>query len=290
MSVASIGAALEGFARGKSWKDDRAKEREIMDLRREELAIRRMEAENGRIDWGDGGGDGAGPAAGRSIEGGGAARAASAPHTGGPGGEASANYPWLRYANRGATRNMDLSERLGQYLNSYLPDMGLTMEVFSGGQPGIGSGGARVGSTRHDHGDAADVYFYNKDGRRLDWANTEDQAIFSEIVSRGRAAGITGFGAGEGYMRPGAMHIGLGTPGVWGAGGRGANAAPWLRTAYETKWVPPQQAQTDTGRQAAAAPVPEAATTQPPASRRADDRKPRGVLSFGDEILKMVKG
>ncbi|WP_273773284.1 hypothetical protein [Brucella intermedia] len=138
---------------------------------------------------------------------------------------------WLRYANQGATRNQPISPQLLNAFNSFLPELGVTMEVFSGGQPAKGSGGARVGSVRHDHGNAADVFF-EKGGRRLDWANPDDLPIFQEIVSRGKQAGITGFGAGPGYMQPGSMHVGFGSPGVWGAGGRGANAPDWLRKAY----------------------------------------------------------
>lgn len=138
---------------------------------------------------------------------------------------------WLRYANQGATRNQPIHPRLAEALGSFLPNMGVTMEVFSGGQPGIGSGGARVGSTRHDHGNAADVFFYQGD-RRLDWANPQDVPIYQDIVRQARAAGVTGFGAGPGYMQPGAMHIGFGNPGVWGAGGRGSNAPGWLTEAY----------------------------------------------------------
>jgi hypothetical protein len=137
---------------------------------------------------------------------------------------------WLRYSNQGATRNDPVSPELVNAL-SFLPDLGVTMEVFSGGQEAAGQGGSRTGSTRHDHGQAADVFFY-KDGRRLDWANPADVPLFQEIVARGKAAGITGFGAGDGYMQPGSMHIGFGSPAVWGAGGKGSNAPDWLRTAY----------------------------------------------------------
>jgi hypothetical protein len=137
---------------------------------------------------------------------------------------------YIRYANQGATRSMPLSQDLVSALE-FLPELGVQAEVFSGGQPAQGSGGARVGSTRHDLGGAADVFFY-KDGRRLDWANPEDQPVFSEIVRRGRERGLTGFGAGPDYMQPGSMHIGFGNPAVWGAGGRGANAPDWLRQAY----------------------------------------------------------
>lgn len=135
---------------------------------------------------------------------------------------------WLQYANQGATRNKPLSEPLVKAM-SFLPDLGVTMQVFSGGQDA--SGPNRTGSHRHDHGNAADVFFY-KDGRRLDWSNPEDRVIFEQIVREGKARGITGFGAGPGYMRQGSMHLGFGSNSVWGAGGRGENAPSWLVNAY----------------------------------------------------------
>lgn len=141
----------------------------------------------------------------------------------------ASNY--IRYENQGATRNLPLDSRLVDAFQ-FLPELGLTMEVFSGGQPGKGSGLPRVGSTRHDHGNAADVFF-SKNGRRLDWANPQDQPLFRDIVQRAHAAGVTGFGAGPGYMQEGSMHVGFGNPGVWGAGGRGANAPDWLRAAFD---------------------------------------------------------
>lgn len=139
---------------------------------------------------------------------------------------------WLKYANQGATRNQPLDPKLVNAF-SFLPQKGLQMEVFSGGQAGIGSGGPRTGSTRHDHGNAADVFF-SQNGRRLDWANPQDQPVYKDIVSQARANGVTGFGAGPGYMQPGSMHVGFGAPGVWGAGGKGANAPGWLREAYNS--------------------------------------------------------
>lgn len=135
---------------------------------------------------------------------------------------------WIRYKNQGAIRNDPLNNRLISAL-SFLPDMGIEMEVFSGGQENNTSHG--TGSTRHNHGNAADVFFY-KDGRQLSWSNASDVPIFQEIVRRARAAGVTGFGAGPGYMRDGSMHIGFGTAAVWGAGGSGDNAPAWLRDAF----------------------------------------------------------
>ncbi|KWV45666.1 hypothetical protein AS026_15790 [Rhizobium altiplani] len=137
---------------------------------------------------------------------------------------------YITYRNQGATRNQPLDDDLAKRL-AYLQKMGVTMEVFSGGQPTKEEGGPRTGSVRHDHGGAADAFFY-KDGRKLDWANQSDRPIFEQIVSQGKANGITGFGAGPGYMQPGSMHIGGGTPGVWGADGKSANAPEWLSKAY----------------------------------------------------------
>lgn len=137
---------------------------------------------------------------------------------------------WLNYANQGATRNQPLNDKLVSALG-FLPEMGVTMKVFSGGQDATGK--RRTGSHRHDHGNSADVFFY-KDGRQLDWANPNDLPVFQEIVSRGRAAGVTGFGAGKGYMQPGSMHLGFGSPAVWGAGGKGGNAPGWLRSAFNS--------------------------------------------------------
>jgi len=137
---------------------------------------------------------------------------------------------YIRYNNQGATRNLPLSEDLIKRL-AYLESMGVTAEVFSGGQPGIDEGGNRTGSVRHDHGNAADIRFH-KDGKMLNWANPEDRPIFEEIVRTGKQQGITGFGAGPGYMGEGSMHVGMGEPVVWGAGGKSENAPKWLKDAY----------------------------------------------------------
>ncbi|WP_156025878.1 hypothetical protein [Sulfitobacter sp. 20_GPM-1509m] len=137
---------------------------------------------------------------------------------------------WLEYSNQGATRNQPLDGRLVGAM-SFLPEMGVTMRVISGGQDAKGEGDRRTGSTRHDHGGAADADFY-KDGRKLDWNNPEDRPLFEAIVSRARANGVTGIGAGDDYMGAGRMHIGFGSEAVWGAGGKGDNAPDWLRSAY----------------------------------------------------------
>lgn len=162
---------------------------------------------------------------------------------------------WLRYANQGATRNMPLSPELVNVL-SFLPEMGITAEVFSGGQPHKGSGKPRVGSVRHDHGGAGDIRFY-KGGNLLDFTKPDDQQIGAEIIKRARAGGATGIGWGVDYMGPNAMHIGFGAPAVWGAGGKSANADQWLRDAYygaEQTTAPQMMAQNTRGPRMATKP------------------------------------
>jgi len=137
---------------------------------------------------------------------------------------------WLKYSNQGATRNDPLDPALIGAM-SFLGDMGITMDVISGGQEAAGEGGARTGSVRHDHGGAGDVDFY-KDGRKLDWNNPADMPILVQIIQTAKANGVTGIGAGDDYMGAGRFHVGFGNPGVWGAGGKGANAPAWLVAAY----------------------------------------------------------
>lgn len=147
------------------------------------------------------------------------------------GDDLSSNYTpeWLKYANQGAVRNDPLAPKLVSALDQVAPKLGVTVKVFSGGQEAKGL--ARVGSHRHDHGGAGDI-FLEKDGRTLSWENPKDRPVFEEFVKLSKQAGLTGFGAGPGYMQPGSMHVGFGAPGVWGAGGKGANAADWLRKSY----------------------------------------------------------
>lgn len=143
----------------------------------------------------------------------------------------STDYDWIRYSNSGATRNKHLSPELIAAFEQFLPDLGLTMDVVSGGQDALGEGDRRTGSTRHDHGHAADVDFY-KDGTKLDWNNEEHMPIIEALIGGARGAGITGIGAGDDYMGAGRFHMGFGAPSVWGAGGKGDNAPDWLKRYY----------------------------------------------------------
>lgn len=136
---------------------------------------------------------------------------------------------WIRYENQNATRNDPLNPALVDSM-SFLGEMGIEMRVVSGGQEAEGEGGERTGSTRHDHGNAADVDFY-MGGRRLSTENPDDIPILTQIVQQARANGVTGFGEGADYMGAGRVHIGFGPESVWGAGGSSENAPEWLRAA-----------------------------------------------------------
>jgi hypothetical protein len=146
---------------------------------------------------------------------------------------------WLVYENEGATRNLPLSDRWIDAASRFIPELGLRVHVVSGGQHDAETarrlGTGRVGSVRHDNGDAGDVDFYHPELGLLDARIPEHREILAQVVSRGREAGFTGYGMGmdEGdYMGPHRMHMGFGATGVWGDDGVGANAPEWLRAAF----------------------------------------------------------
>ena len=76
----------------------------------------------------------------------------------------------LRYINQNATRNQPLVPGLAGNLERAVADVfgpGAYLQVYSGGQPGKGEGGARTGSIRHDHGRAADIRVFGADGNQI---------------------------------------------------------------------------------------------------------------------------
>ena len=120
-------------------------------------------------------------------------------------------------------RKQPLSPRLKSVLDQAAAAAGVEAVVYSGGQPPLGSGGPRTGSTRHDNGNAADLYLM-KDGRKLADTNPDDRAIMAKFVSAAVSAGATGVGAGHDYMGPSNIHVGFGKQATWGG-------APWIQQA-----------------------------------------------------------
>ena len=121
-------------------------------------------------------------------------------------------------------RKMPLSQNLVKVLEQAASAAGADAIVYSGGQASLESGGGpRTGSTRHDDGNAADLYL-TKGGRILSDTNEEDKKIMAKFVSSAVAAGATGVGAGHSYMGPSNIHVGFGSSASWGG-------ADWLSGA-----------------------------------------------------------
>lgn len=104
----------------------------------------------------------------------------------------------IRYANQGATRNKPIVQALGDAISSTVKSVfgaGYTAEIYSGGQDWQGEGSRRVGSTRHDGGNAADVYIYDPSGRRV-----TDDAQLGKLAQTwlARKTGGVGYGMANG--------------------------------------------------------------------------------------------
>ncbi len=141
---------------------------------------------------------------------------------------------------RGKIRDAPINSRLRIVLQGVAEDAGVdTVRITSGGQPG--SSGGRVGSTRHDDGNAADLQLIVGD-RTLTFTDQDADPRVKAFVTAAAARGAIGIGAGVGYMGPQTLHVGFGLSPrdrsklVWGAGGRSANAPNWLRRAAEEGW------------------------------------------------------
>lgn len=131
---------------------------------------------------------------------------------------------YQRQKEEASIRKLPLSENLVRVLEQAASAAGVDVVVWSGGQPSKASGkGPRTGSTRHDDGNAADLYLM-KDGRKLADTNKEDLPIMAKFVSAAAQAGATGIGAGHGYMGESSIHVGFGRPATWGG-------ASWISAA-----------------------------------------------------------
>jgi len=137
----------------------------------------------------------------------------------------------------GTIRPDPVNPRLLDILSRAGSAAGVDVTVSSGGQASQAVG---TGSTRHNHGYAADVSIQSG-GRTLSLNNPADVPIIQNFMREARAAGATGLGAGNGYMGNNHYHIdiaasvGQGPAAYWG-GPRdprtgtfiSANAPRWL--------------------------------------------------------------
>ena len=146
-------------------------------------------------------------------------------------------------SSEAGVRTQPISQTLSSVLDHAASTAGVEVDVFSGGQPEIGSGGRRTGSTRHDNGDAADIRLYVRDEngkrRKLDMDRADDRPYFIAFAREAAKAGATGLGAASDYMGPHAMHVGFGEQGTWGSGGSFDTAPKWLREAASEGWSKP---------------------------------------------------
>ena len=143
----------------------------------------------------------------------------------------------------GKIRNQPIASDLNAILAQAGAAAGVNVIVESGGQPALGSGGRRTGSTRHDNGHAADVQLALSNGRILSLNNPADVPIIQNFIRETKRFGATGIGAGNGYMGDNTFHIdnaslyGQGSAGYWGGhydNGtyRARNAPQWLKDIF----------------------------------------------------------
>lgn len=130
----------------------------------------------------------------------------------------SANY-------KNQIRNKAIKPALMKILQSASAATGLTVEIFSGGQDVKGRGRRRTGSTRHDGGNAADVYLFDETGTMLNTKGNDPRVV--DFVAACKRAGARGLGAAPGYMNSVGIHVDLvgasqGGGTMWGAGGTGS--------------------------------------------------------------------
>lgn len=136
------------------------------------------------------------------------------------------------YANQQAKRNQALTTKLTNVMSTVMQPLGVTMKVHSGGQSETSNG--KVGSNRHDHGNAADADFYIDNGKtKLSFKNPEHRQILSTIIEEAAANGVTGIGGGEDYMGDGRLHVGFGSAATWGGKGGKGSAPEWIQAAQQ---------------------------------------------------------
>lgn len=153
-------------------------------------------------------------------------------------------------------RNLPISHRLRRILAAawHLTDVD-TVRVTSGGQMArataiakgatIDSDGVwrlpngravRIGSTRHDDGDAADLML-EINGQAQDFTSSSGRRVFEAFAESSAALGCTGLGAGVSYMGKYTMHVGFGSKAVWAK--KHQPPLNWLVKAVNRGWNNP---------------------------------------------------
>jgi hypothetical protein len=121
----------------------------------------------------------------------------------------------------GAVRSKPISKKLENVLEYAARKANVEVDVYSGGQPAKGTSRARVGSTRHDLGNAADIRLYSVDEKgkrsRVSFTSKSGRKTYQTFIEAAAAAGATGIGAGTEYMGAESIHVGFGKRADWGS-------------------------------------------------------------------------
>ena len=158
----------------------------------------------------------------------------------------------LELQSKTQIRKLPISGKLKSVLVSAAIDCDLYVVVTSGGQPPA-PGGPRIGSTRHDNGNAADFSLYypnaentGKSERMLSSGNSSDLKRIQEFLASTKKYGAQGIGHGKGetYMGSSKFHVDVMSPGnVWGENGNTLQAPSWLKDLGNNpdRYYPPAQ-------------------------------------------------
>ena len=134
-----------------------------------------------------------------------------------------------------STRTQPLRKEVASVMERAAKAAGVQVEVYSGGQPSHGS--HRTGSHRHDGGGAGDVRLFttgeNGEKKYVSSNTAEGRRIISQFITESVKNGANGVGHGPGYMGDTGIHVGGGSPSVWGAKGSSKTAPKWVKDAYE---------------------------------------------------------
>lgn len=114
---------------------------------------------------------------------------------------------------------------------AFATDPRVAIKVVSGGQDAASEGGKRTGSTRHDHGNSADIVLL-VDGRPV--LPGENKALYAAFFRNAAANGFTGLG----HYSWG-VHIGGGAQAVWGPDKTSKTLDPEFAKAAAEGWGNP---------------------------------------------------
>lgn len=114
---------------------------------------------------------------------------------------------------------------------AFATDSRISVMVVSGGQSAKGEGGKRTGSTRHDHGDAADIVLM-LDGKPV--KPGENKELYAAFFRNAAANGFTGLGHYEW-----GIHVGGGAQAVWGPDRTSGTLDPTFAKAAADGWGNP---------------------------------------------------